>query len=105
MTTLTELARDSLERRKIDAQNQQDAIQYQREKDDRKSNQTNALAGLTKQQRHLLALGLTPLDDLYDARPFTFKELAFSPTMKKLIETKNQVHILNQIDQHMGKFR
>ena len=51
-----------------------------------------------------MAICLTPLDDLYDARPFTFKELAFSPTMKKLIETKNQVHILNQIDQHMSEF-
>ena len=104
LTSLNELAREALEQRKISSQNQQDAIQYQREKDKRKSNQTNALAGQTEQQRHLLALGLTPLEDLYDARPFTFKELTFSPPMKKLIETKNQVHILNQIDQHMGEF-
>ena len=104
MATLTELAQDNLKQRKINAQNQQDAIKYQREKDERKNNQTNALAGQTEQQRHLLALCLTPIEDLVDARPFAFKDLTFSPTIKKLIKTKNQVHILNQIDQHMGNF-
>ena len=105
MAILTELARDNLEQRKITAQNQKDAIKYQREKDKQKNNQTNALAGQTEQHCHLLALCLTPMEDLVDARPFAFKDLTFSPTMKKLIETKNQVHILNQIDQHMGDFR
>ena len=38
MTLSTELARDALEQRKLAAQHQQDAIQYQREKDERKSN-------------------------------------------------------------------
>ena len=102
---MTELARDALEHQKLDTQHRQEAIQYQREKDERKSNQTNALAGQTEQQRHLLALCLTSLEYLYDAQPFAFKDLTFSPTMKKLIETKNQVHILNQIDQHMDAFR
>ena len=38
MTLLMELARDALEHRKLATQHQQDAIQCQREKDERKSN-------------------------------------------------------------------
>ena len=105
LTMLAELTRENLEQRKIASGIQQEAIKYRREKDERKNNQTNALAGQTEQQRHLLALGLMPLDVLLAARPFAFKDLPFSPTMKKLVETKSQVHILNQIDQHMGEFR
>ena len=105
LTMLAEISRENLEQRKIATGIQQEAIKYRREKDERKNNQTNALAGQTEQQRHLLALGLMPLDVLLAARPFAFKDLPFSPTMKKLVETKSQVHILNQIDQHMGEFR
>mmetsp|Transcript_4173 Transcript_4173/g.4706 ORF Transcript_4173/g.4706 Transcript_4173/m.4706 type:complete len:108 (-) Transcript_4173:294-617(-) len=70
----------------------------------RKVNRESMLAGQTEVQCQLMYLLLTPTDVLRETSVIKFSGLIFLDKMKKLVESKNKVNVLNQIRQHAESY-